>query len=88
MTTDQLKSLRRTLSHFGLTIWLSAHKVAPDAVAYVRAVVDGRELAEQSVPLRVLPPLPDGPRSPRFGNLFAGRSFGKCPSSSGPTCTP
>jgi hypothetical protein len=76
---DTLKALEKTLSHVGLTIWLSARHVPEGASAYVRAVVDGQELPERSVALRVLPPLPDGPRPTRFGNLFCWSLFWEVP---------
>jgi hypothetical protein len=79
LAADTLKSMTRTLSHTGLTIWLSAREVPAGSLAYVRAVVDGQELPQRVVPLKVLSPLPPGPRPQRYSNLFCWSLFWEVP---------
>ncbi len=79
LTDEVLRGLRSTISHCGLTLWLDAGEVADDAAAYVQAVVDGRALEERRVPLRVLPPLPEGPRPTRYQGFFCWGLFRDVP---------
>ncbi|NOY81663.1 MAG: hypothetical protein GXP31_11765 [Kiritimatiellaeota bacterium] len=76
---DIAARLKATVSHCGLTIWLDPKTVQDGAALYCRPVVAGKVLAETRVRLRVLQPLPVGPRPKRFHNFFCWGLFGNVP---------
>ena len=76
---ERLKSLRPSISHCAVTVWIDAAKMPDTGTVYYRAAVDGKQLAEKQAHIRVLPALPDGPRPRRFGTFFCWGLFGDVP---------
>ena len=63
---SEIKILKDGIGHSSVTCWFSAPKVKENLKAYFTAVVDGKEYTRKEVNIKLLPPLPEGPRPKRF----------------------
>ena len=74
-----LHGLRKTVSHCSVTVWFDTSRMPENGSMLYRAVIDGQELEEKEAAIRVLPPLPAGPRPERFHSLFVWSLFSDVP---------
>ena len=76
---DTLAGLKKGVSHCSVTVWLDATDMPEHGSIFYRAVVDGEERSEKQAAVRVLPPLPSGPRPERFHGFICWGLFGEVP---------
>jgi hypothetical protein len=70
ISDETLAGLKPGVSHCAVTVWLDATDLTEDGNMYYRAVVGGEEMPEKQAQVRVLPPLPEGPRPANYQGFF------------------
>ena len=63
---SELKILKKETGHSSVTCWFGAPNISANQKVYYRALIDGKEYPRKEAKIKILPPLPEGPRPKRF----------------------
>ena len=63
---SELKILKKETGHSSVTCWFGASNISGNQKVYYRAIIDGKEYTRKEAKIKILPPLPEGPRPKRF----------------------
>ena len=78
---ETLGRVKPGVSHCAVTVWPDTGEMPDEGSMFYRTVVGGEELPEKQARVRILPPLPEGPRPTEYQGFFCWGLFRDVPES-------